>query len=123
MGAARGRARNPRTNAMYIRCAFFEGRVKPGCENAFATFVKDRLVPLWTKFPGADEVRVLRQMDSDTAEPHYAMVLAIRYPSLAAIEEALKSDVRQKSREETAELVKMFEGRIFHTVFEVPHAT
>lgn len=108
---------------MYIRCAFFEGRVKPGCENAFATFVKDRLVPLWTKFPGADEVRVLRQKESDTAEPHYAMVLSIRYPSLAAIEEALKSDVRQKSREETAELVKMFEGRIFHTVFEVPHAT
>lgn len=108
---------------MYIRCAFFEGRVKPGCENAFAAFVQDRLVPLWTKFPGADEVRVLRQMDSDTAAPHYAMVLSIRYPSLAAIEEALKSDVRQKSREETAELVKMFEGRIFHTVFEVPHAT
>ena len=107
---------------MYIRCAFFEGRVKPGCENAFAAFVKDRLVPLWTKFPGADEVRVLRQKESDTAEPHYAMVLSIRYPSLAAIEEALKSDVRQKSREETAELVKMFEGRIFHTVFEVPHA-
>lgn len=108
---------------MYIRCAFFEGRVKPGCEDAFAAFVKDRLVPLWTRFPGADEVRVLRQKDSDTAEPHYAMVLSIRYPSLAAIEEALKSDVRQKSREETAELVKMFEGRIFHTVFEVPHAS
>jgi antibiotic biosynthesis monooxygenase (ABM) superfamily enzyme len=123
MGAALGRARNPRIIAMYIRCAFFEGRVKPGCENAFAAFVKDRLVPLWTKFPGADEVRVLRQKESDTAEPHYAMVLSIRYPSLAAIEEALKSDVRQKSREETAELVKMFEGRIFHTVFEVPHAT
>lgn len=108
---------------MYIRCAFFEGRVKPGCEDAFAAFVKDRLVPLWTKFPGAQEVRVLRQRESDTVEPHYAMVLSIGYPSLAAIEEALKSDVRQKSREETAELVKMFEGRIFHTVFEVPHAS
>ena len=108
---------------MYIRCAFFEGRVKPGCDDAFAAFVKERLVPLWTKFPGADEVRVLRQRESDTAEPHYAMVLSIRYPSLDAIEEALKSDVRQQSREETAELVTMFEGRIFHTVFEVPHAT
>jgi antibiotic biosynthesis monooxygenase (ABM) superfamily enzyme len=105
---------------MYIRCAFFEGRVKPGCEDAFATFVKDRMVPLWIKFPGAREVRVLRQRESDTPEPRYAMVLAIRYPSLDAIEEALKSDVRTKSREETAELVKMFEGRIFHTVFEVP---
>ncbi|MFT3670902.1 hypothetical protein [Aestuariivirga sp.] len=106
---------------MYIRCAFFEGKVKPGCDEAFAAFVKDRLVPLWTQFPGADEVRVLRQKESDTENPHYAMVLSIRYPSLAAIEQALKSDVRFRSREETAELVKMFDGRIFHTVFEVPH--
>jgi hypothetical protein len=106
---------------MYIRCAFFEGRVKPGCDDAFASFVKDRLIPLWTTFPGATEVRVLRQTDSDTAEPHYAMVLAIKYPSLAAIDEALKSDVRAQSREVTGELVRMFEGRIFHTVFEAAH--
>ena len=106
---------------MFIRNAFFEGKVKPGCEEAFSAFVKERLVPLWTQFPGAEEVRVLRQVDSDTGEPHYAMVLSIKYPSRAAIEEALKSAVRTKSREETAELVKMFDGRIFHTVFETAH--
>ncbi|MCB1431700.1 MAG: hypothetical protein KDK75_04465 [Alphaproteobacteria bacterium] len=106
---------------MFIRCAFFEGKVKPGCDEAFSAFVKERLVPLWTQFPGAEEVRVLRQQDSDTEQPHYAMVLAIKYPSRAAIDGALKSDVRAKSREETAELVKMFDGRIFHTVFETAH--
>ena len=106
---------------MFIRCAFFEGRVKAGQEEAFARYVKERLVPLWTQFPGAEEVRVLRQHDSDTDSPHYAMVLAIRYPSLAAIDEALRSDVRSQSRAETTDLVKMFDGRIFHTVFEVPH--
>jgi antibiotic biosynthesis monooxygenase (ABM) superfamily enzyme len=106
---------------MYIRCAFFEGRVKPGCDEAFATFVKERLVPLWTKFPGATEVRVLRQQESDTAEPHYAMVLQIKYPSLAAIDMAMKSDVRAQSRDVTGDLVKMYDGRIFHTIFEVPH--
>ena len=107
---------------MLIRCAFFEGHVKPGHEEAFALFVKNRLVPLWTKFPGAQEVRVLRQAESDTEEPHYPMVLQIRYPNSAAIEKALKSDVRNQSRAETVELVKMFDGRIFHTVFEVPHS-
>ncbi len=107
---------------MLIRCAFFEGHVKTGQESAFASFVKERLVPLWTRFPGADEVRVLRQTQSDTEQPHYAMVLQICYPNSAAIEMALKSDVRNQSRAETAELVKMFDGRIFHTVFEVPHA-
>jgi hypothetical protein len=106
---------------MYIRCAFFEGNVKPGCDAAFDRFVTERLVPLWTRFPGASEVRVLRQQDSDTAEPHYAMVLAIKYPSRAAIAEAMASDVRAQSRLETGELVKMFEGRIFHTVFEAAH--
>jgi antibiotic biosynthesis monooxygenase (ABM) superfamily enzyme len=106
---------------MFIRCAFFEGRVKPGCDHAFATFVKERLVPLWTQFPGATEVRVLRQQESDTDHPHYAMVLAITYPSKAAIELAMQSDARSQSRAETAELVKMFEGRIFHTVFEAAH--
>lgn len=106
---------------MYIRCAFFEGRVKPGCEDAFAAFVKKRLLPLWTQFPGAEEVRVLRQRESDTDQPHYAMVLAIRYQSLEAIDAALKSDVRSRSRVETTELVQLFEGRIFHTVFEAPH--
>jgi hypothetical protein len=95
--------------------------VKPGHGEAFAQFVKDRLVPLWTQFPGAEEVRVLRQQESDTDNPHYAMVLAIRYPSRAAIEEAMQSDVRAQSRAETGELVKMFEGRIFHTVFELAH--
>lgn len=108
-------------NVMFIRCAFFEGRVLPGCEDAFAAFVKDRLLPLWTRFPGAEEVRVLRQSESDTSEPHFAMVLAIRYPNRVAIDEAMKSDARAKSREETTELVKLFDGRIFHTVFEAAH--
>lgn len=106
---------------MFIRCAFFEGKVKSGCEDAFNLFVKEQLLPLWTKFPGAQEVRVLRQFESDTEQPHYAMVLAIKYPSRAAIDQALKSDVRAKSREVTTELVKLFEGRIFHTVFEAAH--
>ena len=107
---------------MFIRCAFFEGKVKPGCEEAFARFVKDRLLPLWTQFPGAEEVRVLRQQESDTDNPHYAMVLAISYPDMAAIGKAMASDARAQSRAETGELVNMFEGRIFHTVFEAAHA-
>jgi hypothetical protein len=44
-----------------------------------------------------------------------------RRPSRAAIDEALRSDVRARSREETAELVKMFDGRIFHAIFEAVH--
>jgi len=106
---------------MFIRCAFFEGHVKPGMETQFKSFVRERLVPLWTTFPGAEEVRVLHQTESDTKEPHYAMVLAIKYPSMAAIDLAMKSDVRSQSRNVTQDLIKLFDGRIFHTVFEAKH--
>jgi hypothetical protein len=106
---------------MFIRCAFFEGKVHAGKEAEFKQFVKDHLVPLWTTFPGAEDVRVMHQIDADTLDPHYAMVLAIRYPSLAAIEVALHSDARNQSRLVTQDLIKIFNGRIFHTVFEAAH--
>ena len=102
---------------MFIRCAFFRGRAKPGQEAAFTTYVREKLVPLWTRFPGAEEVRVLRQVESDTAEPHLEMVLAIRYPSREAIEAALASDVRYQSRDVTKGLLALYDGDIFHTVF------
>ena len=45
---------------MFIRCAFFQGNVKPGKEQAFNDYIRKELVPLWTRFPGAQEVRVLQ---------------------------------------------------------------
>ncbi len=106
---------------MYIRCAFFEGKVKAGQEQAFHDFVTRNLLPLWTRFPGASEVRVLSQKEADTDDPHYAMVLAIQYPDMAAIERAMQSAERAKSRELTGDLVKLFDGRIFHTIFDLRH--
>ncbi|MEY2686351.1 MAG: hypothetical protein RL375_549, partial [Pseudomonadota bacterium] len=103
---------------MYIRCAFFKGTVKPGCEAAFNRYVAEQLVPIWTRFPGAQEVRVLRQVECDAADPSLEMVLAVRYPSREAIDVALASSVRFEGREMTKGLLEMFDGTVFHTVFE-----
>ena len=103
---------------MIIRYALFEGEIHSGREAEFRAFVKDRLVPLWTQFPGAVEVRVLDGTDRDAGAPHYAMALAIRYPDMAACERALASPVRAQSREVTGELLTMFTGRVHHHVFE-----
>jgi antibiotic biosynthesis monooxygenase (ABM) superfamily enzyme len=103
---------------VFIRCAFFRGRVKPGHEQAFTRYVRERLVPLWTQFPGAREVRVLRQIECDASDPRFEMVLSIAYPSREAIEIALASDARARSREATSGLLEMFDGHVFHTVFE-----
>ena len=38
---------------MFKRLAFFEGRIASGREAEFDAYIKERLVPLWTRFPGA----------------------------------------------------------------------
>jgi hypothetical protein len=103
---------------MIIRYALFEGVIHAGREQEFRAFVKDRLVPLWTQFPGAEEVRVLDGLDRDEGAPNYAMALAIRYPDMAAVTKALQSDVRAQSRDVTGELLKLFTGKVHHHVFE-----
>lgn len=102
---------------MIIRYALFEGEIHPGREEEFRAFVRERLVPLWTKFPGAEEVRVLDGMERDDGAPVYAMALAIRYPDMDAVNAALRSDVRFESREVTGELLRLFTGEVHHHVF------
>ena len=103
---------------MIIRYALFEGTIHQGREAEFRAFVKERLVPLWTRFPGAEEVRVLDGTDRDEGAPVYAMALAIRYPNMEAVNNALLSPVRGESRAVTGELLTMFTGKVHHHVFE-----
>jgi hypothetical protein len=102
---------------MIIRYALFEGEIHAGKEEEFRTFVKNRLVPLWTQFPGAQEVRVLDGLERDEGAPVYAMALAIRYPDMEAVNVALNSPFRSESRAVTGELLKMFTGKVHHHVF------
>jgi len=102
---------------MLKRHAFFEGAILPGCERAFEAYVNEKLVPLWTKFPGALNVEVLREVEAEDGSHRYPMVLAITYPDLPAIANALASPVRMQSREATRGLNEFFEGRIFHVVY------
>lgn len=102
---------------MFIRCAFFQGQVKAGMEATFDRYIREKLVPLWTRFPGAQEVRVLRQVESDVDSPHFGMVLSVRYPNRASIEIALASAVRLESKEVSKDLIAMFDGQVFHSVF------
>lgn len=103
---------------MFIRCAFFRGTVKPGMEEAFTQYIRKELVPLWTRFPGAQEVRVLRQSESDVDDPHLALVLSVRFPTRESIDVALASEVRMQSKEVSKALIAMFDGTVFHTIFK-----
>ncbi|MEM7630733.1 MAG: hypothetical protein AAF227_01765 [Pseudomonadota bacterium] len=102
---------------MITRFALFEGTVKPGQKEAFRAAVLDRLVPLWTKFPGNTDVRVMFSDDRDAGAPEFPLILAISYPDAAAMEGALASPYRAQSRDVTGEIVaEHFDGRIHHHV-------
>jgi hypothetical protein len=102
---------------MYIRCAFFQGHVKPGRQQQFDAHICETLHALWSRFPGVQEVRLLREVESDRPETHFELVIAMRFPTRAAIDEALASDVRYASKAASQPLFEMFDGHVFHTIF------
>ncbi|MBB1599421.1 MULTISPECIES: hypothetical protein [unclassified Variovorax] len=101
-----------------VRCAFFNGRIRPGMEDAFHRHVDERMVPLWTRFPAVRDVRVLRQHQSDVADPALPLVLVMHFDSHEDIAAALASPVRRESQQASRALLEMFEGAVFHTVFD-----
>ncbi|MEM9630863.1 MAG: hypothetical protein AAGA50_06040 [Pseudomonadota bacterium] len=104
---------------MITRFALFEGSVKPGKTEDFRAAVKERLVPLWTQFPGNSDVRVMFGEERDEGAPEFPLILAISYPDRKVMAGALESDARHRSREVTGEIVsEFFEGRIHHHVTE-----
>ena len=104
---------------MIIRQAFFEGMIHAGQEEAFKTYVAEKLMPMWLAFPGIKEVRVLYNIERDEGAPFYPMVLSTMYESREALAAALESPVRYESRDMTKGLLDMFDGHIHHHVFDL----
>ncbi len=105
---------------MITRFALFEGAVKDGQVEAFRKAVKDRLVPLWTQFPGNAGVRVMFSDDRDEGAPEFPLILAITYPDTATMDAALEAPARYQSKEVTGEIVaEFFVGRIHHHVTQL----
>ncbi len=104
---------------MITRFALFEGSVKAGQEAAFRAAVLERLVPLWTQFPGHTDVRVMFSDDRDEGAPEFPLILAISYPDADTMTAALDSPARYQSKDVTGEIVaEFFDGRIHHHVTE-----
>ena len=106
---------------MIIRQAFFEGSIHAGREQAFKSYVAEKLIPMWLAFPGVKEVRVLYDIERDEGAPCYPMVLSTMYESRDALAAALASQVRYESREMTKGLLELFTGHVHHHVFDLAH--
>ena len=102
---------------MITRYALFEGTVKPGQTEAFRAAVMDEILPKWKQFLGALDVRVSFAEARDDGAPEFPMILAVNYPSIEAVEQALASPVRTEARAATESVLsRFFDGRIHHHV-------
>ena len=93
---------------MITRFALFEGTIKSDQVAAFRTAVKERLVPLWTQFPGNTDVRVMFSDDRDDGAPEFPLILAITYPDNSVMDAALEAPARYQSKEVTGQIVEEF---------------
>ena len=102
---------------MFIRCAFFKGKIKLGMEDAFHAYWRENLVPLWSAFPQLLELRVLNEVESDDIENPFPLVLVMKFATRNDIKEALASSTRWTSKETSKGLLDMFDGDVIHTFF------
>ncbi len=110
---------NERLVHMITRFAMFEGRVKPEHIEAFRAAILSEVLPHWQSFPGVLAVRVCFADERDEGAPELALILAISYPSRAAVDVALASPERALAKAATeAVLARYFEGRIHHHITE-----
>ena len=103
---------------MFTRVAVFEGVIASGGEDAFFAHVRERLEPIWSQFPHAQAVRVLRTKQADPGAIPIVMVLEMDFADLDAIHASLDSDIKTQAHEATLEVLKPFEGRFFHFICE-----
>jgi hypothetical protein len=103
---------------MLTRVAIFEGSIKAGGEDAFFDKVRERLEPIWRRFPHVQDVRVLRTRESDPGAIPIVMVLEMDFPDLGSIHASLNSDIKTEAHEATLAVLKPFSGRFFHFIAE-----
>ncbi len=103
---------------MLTRVAIFEGVIEAGGEDVFFAQVRERLEPIWRRFPHVQDVRVLRTQQADPGAIPIVMVLEMDFADLDAIHASLGSDIKTKAHEATLEVLKPFSGRFFHFIAE-----
>ena len=103
---------------MRTRVAILERASEAGGEDAFFAQVRERLEPIWRRFPHVQGVRVLRTEEADPGAIPIVMVLEMDFPDLRSIHASLASDIKTEAHEATLKVLEPFSGRFFHFIAE-----
>jgi hypothetical protein len=102
---------------MITRYALFEGNIHTGQSEAFRAAILADVLPHWQAFPDVIGVRVCFENERDEGAPEMPLILAISYPTRAAVETAPASPQRAAAKAATeAVLERCFTGWIYHHI-------
>lgn len=102
---------------MITRYALFERHIHTGQTEAFRAAILADVLPHWHAFPGVLAVRVCFENERDKGAPELPLILAISYPTRAAVDTVLASPQRAAAKAATEDVLeRYFTGRIHHHI-------
>ncbi len=102
---------------MIVRSAVLEGTVAPADRAAFEQKMAGPVLDAIRTYPGIRAARLRRVEQRDEGSPPNYMVFDLYFDDLAAMDAALASPTRQAVREQIAQAMAQFQGRVYHQVF------
>ena len=102
---------------MITRFALFEGHIHTGQTQAFRAAILREVLPHWQSFPDVLAVSVCFENERDEDAPEMPLILAISYPTRAAVDTALASPQRAAAKAATEDVLeRYFTGRVHHHI-------
>ena len=103
---------------MIIRSAVLEGSVAEENRAHFDHHMATTVLAAIARYPGIREVRLRRPVEQESGAPPVYMVFDLWFDTLADMHAALASPIRQEVRARIGEVMKSFDGRVYHLVLE-----
>lgn len=104
---------------MIIRTAFLEGDVAPEDQPAFDRHMRETVVAEILTYPGIRRVTLRKCARADAGATPVYMQFDLHFDSIAAMDAALASPVRQAVQARIKAGMGPFRGRVTHVVFDV----
>ena len=102
---------------MIVRSAFLEGTVAEADRAEFDAHMAGPVLTAIGTYPGIQGVKLRRLVQADEGSPPLYMVFDLYFADLAAMEAALATPTRQAVRQQIAQMMSRFQGRVYHQVF------
>jgi uncharacterized protein (TIGR02118 family) len=102
---------------MIIRSAFLEGTVAEADRAEFDAHMSGPVMAAIATYPGLRAVHLRKLARGEEGAPDIYMVFDLHFDSLQAMDQALASATRQAVRESIAQSMRLFQGRVYHLVF------